>query len=175
MPPSSLPAPGVFYYAKRVNHGKAEVGMVDWVGWLVAAGVLIVLEMFTGTFYLLMIGLGLAVGGLAALASHGPAVQFLAAAVVGIVATLMLRRSRIGRGGRSDATRDPNVNLDIGQTVFIDAWTLEGGRHIARVKYRGADWDIELEHGEQAVPGSFVIRQIRGSRFIVANAASHRH
>lgn len=145
--------------------------MADWVNWLVAAGALIVLEMFTGTFYLLMIGLGLAVGGLAALASQGPAVQFVAAAIVGVVATLILRRSRIGRRGRSDATRDPNVNLDIGQTVFVDAWMLEGDRHAARVKYRGADWDVELEHGGQAVPGYFVIRQVRGNRFIVTNTA----
>lgn len=33
--------------------------MDDWMTWFVLAGVLVVLELFTGTFYLLMIAVGL--------------------------------------------------------------------------------------------------------------------
>ena len=36
--------------------------MADWINWLVAAGVLVVLELFTGTFYLLMMAIGLGFG-----------------------------------------------------------------------------------------------------------------
>ncbi len=139
--------------------------MADWSMWFVAAGATVILELFSGTFYLLMIAIGLAAGGALALLGAGPSLQTLAAAVVGLVATGLLRRSRYGRpGARGNAARDPNVNLDIGQTVNVPHWQ-DGA---ARVMYRGALWDVELEPGVPPAPGQFIIREIRGSRLIVA-------
>ena len=37
--------------------------MSDWIHWLIATGGVVVLELFTGTFYLLMVSLGFAAGG----------------------------------------------------------------------------------------------------------------
>ncbi|WP_343584172.1 NfeD family protein [Herbaspirillum sp.] len=142
--------------------------MTDWAIWFVLAGALIVAELFTGTFYLLMIALGLAAGGVAALAGAQVEWQLLAAAIVGIAAVMSLRRSRFGRLRKSDASRDPNVILDIGQTVEVAAWQQHGNQYLARVPYRGALWDVELQSGHHAAPGAFVIREIRGSRLIVA-------
>ncbi len=139
--------------------------MADWSMWLVAAGATVILELFSGTFYLLMIAIGLAAGGAVALLGAGQSLQTLVAAVVGIIATGLLRRSRYGRpAARSDAARDPNVNLDIGQTVTVPQW--QNGA--ARVMYRGALWDVELAPGVPPAPGQFTIREIRGSRLIVA-------
>lgn len=145
--------------------------MADWMAWFVLAGVLVILEMFTGTFYLLMIGLGLAAGGLASLAGMGGEVQLIVAGMVGAIATYGLRRSKWGRFSPRDAARDPNVNLDIGQSLQIDAWHDDG--RTARAMYRGALWDVELEHGATARPGSFVIREVRGSRLIVASSGKN--
>jgi len=140
--------------------------MTDLTSWLVAAGILVVAELFTGTFYLLMIAIGLCAGALAAwLGLSGP-LQTFAAASVGLVATAILHRSRFGRPARLDATRDRNVNLDIGQRVVVDAW--QGGR--ARVMYRGALWDVELGPGAQPEAGDFRIVEVQGSRLIVANS-----
>jgi len=85
---------------------------------------------------------------------------------VGLVATAVLHRSRFGRPSRQEATRDRNVNLDIGQRVLVDAWI--DGR--ARVMYRGALWDVEL--GPRALPeaGNFRIVEVLGNRLIVANS-----
>ncbi|MYM34843.1 NfeD family protein [Duganella sp. FT50W] len=139
--------------------------MNDWSYWLAAAGATVILELFVGTFYLLMIAIGLAAGGGAALLGFGPALQLLVAALVGVAATVALRRSRYGRAQqRVQAERDPNVNLDIGQTVHVPAWQ----DNAARVMYRGALWDVELAPGGTAVPGAYTIREIRGSRLIVA-------
>ncbi|MYM67019.1 NfeD family protein [Pseudoduganella sp. FT55W] len=139
--------------------------MADWSYWLAAAGVVVILELFSGTFYLLMIAIGLAAGSAAALLGLGEAVQLLVAAVVGVAATVALRRSRYGlTQQRVQAERDPNVNLDIGQTVHVPAWQ----DNAARVMYRGALWDVELAPGVSATPGQFVIREVRGSRLIVA-------
>lgn len=148
--------------------------MADWTLWFVLAGVTVALEMFTGTFYLLMIGIGLAAGGVAALTGVPGEGQFAIAAVIGIIATIALRQSRYGRFSRRDAARDPNVNLDIGQLLRIEAWSTAGDDiTTSRTMYRGAEWDVELERGAEARAGMFVIREIRGNRLIVANAPHH--
>ena len=68
--------------------------MADWTYWLIGAGILIVAELFIGTFYLLMIALGLVFGALAAWLGANGALQTLIAAAIGIAATLVLRRTR---------------------------------------------------------------------------------
>ena len=139
--------------------------MADWTTWLAAAGVLVIRELFTGTFYLLMIAVGLAAGGAVALAGAAPPLQAICAGIVGVLATGVLHRSRFGHAGRRDAARDRNVNLDIGQHVTVPAW--DNGH--ARVRYRGALWDVELGQGATARPGSFRIVEVQGSRLVVAN------
>jgi len=143
--------------------------MADWSFWLIAAGVAVTVELFIGTFYLLMIAIGLVFGALAAAIGLALPIQTMVAAIVGVAATIGLRRSRYGRmGTRVEAERDPNVNLDIGQTVTVPAW--QDG--VARVMYRGALWDVELDRTAAGVsvpaPGQYIIREVRGSRLIVA-------
>jgi membrane protein implicated in regulation of membrane protease activity len=140
--------------------------MADWIYWLVAAGILVVFELFTGTFYVLMIAIGLAFGALAAWLGLSGALQTIVAAVVGVLATGLLHRSRLGRPARGDAARDPDVNIDIGQRLQVEQW--HNGR--ARVKYRGALWDVELAPGAMAEAGNFRIVEVQGSRLIVAAA-----
>ena len=140
--------------------------MSDWTIWLIGAGILVIAELFTGTFYLLMIALGLSAGALAALAGLNGPLQTLVAAAVGVAATLVLRRSRFGKAGRGEAANDPNVNLDIGQRVSVPQWQ----DRRARVMYRGALWDVELRPGASDLPGDFRIVEVHGNRLIVADA-----
>lgn len=140
--------------------------MTDWMSWLVGAGILVVAELFTGTFYLLMIAIGLGAGALAALSGASGSTQTFVAAVVGLAATAILHRSRFGRPARSEASRDRNVNIDIGQRVMVSNW--QDGR--ARAMYRGALWDIELGPGALPEAGDFRIVEVLGSRLIVSNA-----
>jgi len=142
--------------------------MSDWMIWFAAACVLVIAEMATGTFYLLMIAIGAAAGGLAALAGVSGTTECLIAAVTAAIATTALRRSRFGRTAKVDAARDPAVNLDIGQTLSVDQWTTSGnGTSNARVMYRGALWDVELASGSEATAGQFVVQEVRGSCLIV--------
>jgi len=140
--------------------------MDDWVNWMVGAGILVVAELFTGTFYLLMMAIGLACGGIAALLGLSGPAQTLIAAATGLVATSILHRSRFGRPAKTQATRDQNVNLDIGGGVTAEAWNK--GR--ARLSYRGALWDVELGSGAIAEAGDFRIVEVQGNRLIVANS-----
>ncbi|MFN3788854.1 NfeD family protein [Massilia sp.] len=140
--------------------------MTDWMGWLVAAGVLVIAELFIGTFYLLMIAIGVSAGALAAWSGASGPVQTLAAAAVGLAATAILHRSRFGKPAKAQATRDRNVNLDIGQRVAVPQW--QDGR--ARVMYRGALWDVELGPGAHPEAGDYRIVEVLGNRLIVANS-----
>jgi membrane protein implicated in regulation of membrane protease activity len=115
-----------------------------------------------------MIAAGLAAGALAALMNSTIEAQLIIAALVGSIATLALRRSRIGGDHQIDARRDPNVNLDIGQSVQVDEWSsYTAGIYKARVMYRGAQWDVEYASQDAPPAGAYKIVEIRGSQFIV--------
>jgi membrane protein implicated in regulation of membrane protease activity len=139
----------------------------DWVWWFVLAFLLLVAELLTGTFYLLMIAIALAGAGLASLLGASLSVQLLVAAALGFGGAILLRRLRFGR--LENAQAEPLQNMDVGQTVRVDGWT--GGR-TARANYRGAQWDVELAPGEEPQPGEFVIQSIQANRLVVARRRS---
>ena len=142
--------------------------MDDWMIWFGMAGILVISEIFSGTFYLLMIALGALAGGAAALVGFVFSLQMAIAAIAGAIATYLLRKSSFAKQRKLPASRDPNVNLDIGQTVYVGQWR----GNSARVMYRGAMWDLELMPGAVAVAGTFIIREIRGSHLIVDNTVT---
>lgn len=137
--------------------------------WIIAVG-LGVLELITGTFYLLVLALACAAGGLAAWAGLGVPLQLLVTAVVAVAGWLLLRRRNPWRGSTA-ADADPNMLLDIGERLQVEAW---GADRQARVQYRGATWTVELDPAqpaEAARPGAFVIARVVGNRLIVRSAA----
>ncbi|PLZ02070.1 NfeD family protein [Burkholderia sp. WAC0059] len=132
--------------------------------WWVGAGALVVAELTTGTFYLLMIALGF-LAGLIAWAAGAPLDgQLVAAAAVALVAVIALRRSRFGRGRRKEAARNPDVNLDIGASLTVNGW--RDGH--ARTMYRGAEWDVELAPGESESAHLYEVTALRGNCLVVA-------
>ena len=137
--------------------------MGDWVWWFVLAFVLLVAELLTGTFYLLMIAIALAAAGAISLLGTPLTVQILVAVVVGFSGALFLRRTRFGR--LQNDLAEPLQNMDVGQTVNVHKWS---GARTARASYRGAQWDIELAAGEEAQPGEYVIQSIHANRLVVA-------
>lgn len=149
--------------------------MTDWMIWFAVACVLVILEMATGTFYLLMIAIGVAAGGIAALVGVDGTLQCVIAAFIAAIATYALRRSKLGRPEHIDAARDPGVNLDIGQALEVGEWrSLPNAVATARVMYRGALWDAELAAGGTAVPGLFMIQEVQGNRLILINTGVAR-
>jgi membrane protein implicated in regulation of membrane protease activity len=138
-----------------------QSGLFWWIG----AGVLIVLELMHGTFYLLMVALGFIAAALARLAGADLPLQLCIAAAVALAAMLLLRKSRFGRKtkARAEAARNPDVNLDIGSTLTVPAW--HDGH--ARTRYRGASWDVELAPGEPEDASLYEITALRGNCFVV--------
>src|SRR6187455_326685 len=96
--------------------------MAESTIWWLLTGTAVAVELLTGTFYLLMLAIGLAAGALAAHAGAGTTVQLVTAALVGggAVGAWHLKRGRQPRGPAASANRD--VNLDVGETLHVDAW-----------------------------------------------------
>lgn len=135
---------------------------VYWIWWL-AAVVLVIAEMNSGTFYLLAVAVGLAAAGLSAWLGMAWAGQ---AAIAALICTLSVAGIHRWKQTRLPARVQPNLAYDIGQTVQALQWSDE--RH-ARVSYRGAEWDAELAGSVPADPArqSWRIREIVGSRLII--------
>lgn len=135
--------------------------------WWIGAGILLALEMTTGTFYLVMLALGMAAAALAAHGGWGLSAQISVAAVVGLVAVAVWHRVRIQQRqaqGLSTARAERSVNLDIGEELQIEAWSPEGQ---ASVRYRGAQWTAVLRAGQAATPGRHRVVELSGNRLVV--------
>jgi membrane protein implicated in regulation of membrane protease activity len=143
---------------------------MDWSAstlWWVAGGALVAAELFSGTFYMLMLALGCAAGALAALAGMGSAAQIVTAAVVGAGTTAVwhYRRARSPRSAPVESNRD--ANLDIGESIHVPAWEGDG---LARVSYRGSSWNVQFRGPGTPAPGEHVVVAVQGNRLIVAPA-----
>ena len=133
--------------------------MEIYIYWFLLALVLLGLEMVTGTFYLLVLAIALAVGGLTALLTAGIAWQLLLSAATGIAGTIILRRWK-----SAQASEAPNASLDVGQPVKVLKWNDDG---TARVNYRGAEWDAELESADIPRDATLYIAAVRGSSLVL--------
>jgi membrane protein implicated in regulation of membrane protease activity len=135
--------------------------METYVYWILLALLLVGLEIVTGTFYLLVIGIALAVGGAAAALGLALVWQFMFSAVTGVAGTVMLRRWK-----SSQASKTPEVGLDIGLPVKVIKWNDDGS---ARVLYRGAEWDAELESPDTPHEGILYIKSVHGSGLVLTH------
>ena len=138
--------------------------MADSRIWRELTVLAVAFELATGTFYLLMFAVGLAAAAIAAHLGMGLTAQLVIAAVIGggaVIAWHLLRgKKMVGK----NAEFNSDVNMDIGQTVHVDAWQADG---TASVKYRGSFWTVQLQEGSASGAGSYAIEQVIGSRLIV--------
>lgn len=130
--------------------------------WWMATGALVIAELLTGTFYLLMLSLGAAAAALAAHTGLDMTAQVITAALVGGVGVVLwnLKSKHLPAG--ADAA-DTHIHLDIGATVDVDAWDAQG---LAHVKHRGAVWTA-TSHTNTHAPGQHKIVAIQGSRLVL--------
>jgi membrane protein implicated in regulation of membrane protease activity len=123
-----------------------------WLFWLIVGFVLVITELVTGTFYLLVLGVGAFAAAGIAWAGANMLVQ---AAVGGGVALAGAWFVHHWHEAHRKADAGQSNFLDRGQAVVLDGWSNESAG-IARVKYRGALWDARIvaEPAARPVPGS---------------------
>lgn len=138
--------------------------MAESTIWWVFAGVTIAIELLSGTFYLLMLSMGMVAAAIAAHLGATATVQLVVAALVGGGSVVVWRRYKLKSPSALAANANHDVNLDIGETVNVDAWSPDG---TSTVKYRGANWSVSLQPGATPSTGPHYIVKVVGSRLIV--------
>jgi membrane protein implicated in regulation of membrane protease activity len=132
--------------------------------WWLLAGVTVATELLTGTFYLLMLAVGLAAAAVAAHLGLPMTVQIITAAVMGGGAVVAWHQFKKKRPGDPSARADRSVHLDVGETVMIDSWNADG---TASVKYRGAQWIAIHRPGVTPSTGMHRVAELVGNRLLV--------
>ncbi|MBT2324261.1 NfeD family protein [Variovorax paradoxus] len=132
--------------------------------WWLIAGAAIVLELLSGTVYLLLLSAGFAAAAIAAHAGAGLTTQLVVAAVVGVGAMLIWHIIRRRRPAEPPTGANRDVNLDIGESVYVDAWNPDG---TATVRYRGAQWTVVPRAGSTPSIGEHRVAEVVGSRLVV--------
>ncbi|MBX9349484.1 hypothetical protein K5M36_20605 [Chromobacterium vaccinii] len=130
--------------------------------WFGCALVALIAEFVSGTFYLLMVALALACGGLAAWLGAPEPWQWLIASVSGAVGLLLIYRRRRNLMPPPPPQDDP----DWGQQVEIRALTTPGH---ARIHYRGAEWDAVLLDSGLSAGGTGYISGREGNQFKISS------
>ena len=138
--------------------------MADSTLWWLLAGAVIAVELLTGTFYLLMLSLGLAGAAIAAHLGATVPFQLVVAAVLGGGLVVAWRSYKKHQPPALPAGANRDVNLDIGETLHIEAWNEDG---TSTAKYRGAVWTVSLRAGAVSSPGPHRIVEVVGSRLVV--------
>lgn len=126
--------------------GYDDLIMLDpYVSWLLAGFALVIAELLTGTFYLLVLGAAAFAGGGVAWFGGSFWMQVLAFAFVAVAGMIAIHRYRKDHSGPGMPA------LDEGQPVTLESWINLPARH-ARVRYRDTLWDAFVEADEQALP-----------------------
>jgi membrane protein implicated in regulation of membrane protease activity len=132
--------------------------------WWLLAGAAVAVELMTGTFYLLMVAIGLAAAAIGAHAGASTAAQIVIAALVSGGSVLAWRSYKLKSPPTTPASANHDVNMDIGGTVQVDHWLADG---TGTVNYRGAKWQVSHTAGTPATVGAHRIVEVIGSRLVV--------
>ena len=134
--------------------------------WLLLGLALIAVEMLTGTFYLLILGIAAGIGALAAYLGLPFFSQALGAAIAAVAGGILVRRYH----DAANASSPKNNANDIGELVVLESWISETQRR-ARVRYRGTTWDAEILGKDQVAAGAqLYVVAVEGSRLKVSAA-----
>lgn len=139
-----------------------------WLLWLVAGFVLVIAELVTGTFYLLVIGIGAFVGAVVAWLGGNVLVQAVVGSVVALAGAWFVHHWHVSR--KHLETGGDNF-LDRGQSVVLESWTNEPAG-FARVRYRGSSWDARYSEPatRPAIGATLFIEAQEGNTLVVGSA-----
>jgi membrane protein implicated in regulation of membrane protease activity len=144
----------------REKHGEAASMAEFWIWWILAA-LLVGLELATGTFYLLALGVAFALGGVTAWLGASPTMQMI---VGGALAAIALATAHYWRKRVAPST--PMMQLDRGATVRVQKWNDDG---TARVEYRGSHWNAEVAAPDTVRSATMYIVATRGSTLVLSD------
>jgi len=129
--------------------------------WILTAITLVIVELLTGTFFLLVLGIAAAGGAALAYAGMTFWAQAACATVIAVLGVFFVQRQRAG------VKSSGSINaIDVGHRVTLESWVNES-EGIARVHYRGTLWEAKV-FGERGTGTTFYIRGLDGSTLHIA-------
>src|SRR5258706_16185333 len=114
--------------------------------WLIAGLILVIAELATGTFYLLVLGVAAFAGAGVAYAGGALVWQSLAAAAVAGAGVVW------GHQYRKRTVSSPMRGIDVGQPAGFESWGNKGARP-PPARYRDALGDAHVARGVSGEPG----------------------
>lgn len=132
------------------------------ISWFVAGGILLGIEMTTGTFYFLIVGFSMWAAALVAgFTDYGLDVQVILAAALTITGCAALEFFK----RRFSSSQEADKPLDYGQVIQVTDWDGMPGK---KVSYRGTTWDAKLaEPGLVSANGYYSIEDLDGNTLIL--------
>lgn len=136
-------------------------------GWWIAAVVLVIAELMTGSLYLLALAAGAAAAGALALVGLDFGPQLLCAAAVAVALCFVVHKVR-GKRTSLPSQENPDVLMDVGASIHVAQWKAD---QTARVQHRGTDWDARCKDSV-ASAGWFKIVAIENNQLVLVRDAS---
>lgn len=137
--------------------------MIDYpFAWLIAGFLLIFVELMTGTFYLLVLGIACLAGAGVGYMGSTFAWQALISSVVALAGVVLVKRYK--------KKMEPKrmQGLDFGQPTIFDSWVNKDAGQ-ARVKYRDTLWDAQLLGEIAGEPGEILyVNSVNGNSIKVS-------
>lgn len=121
--------------------------MEPYLAWAVLGLMLVIAELVSGTFYLVMFGIAAFGASAAAYLGQDFPVQAIVAAIVAGAGCYWVFTYRARNAAKQMAP------IDAGQPASFESWIDQGAR-LARVRYRGASWDARVEGDQAPEPGA---------------------
>ena len=119
------------------------------LAWAILGLVLVIAELLSGTFYLLMFGAAAFGAAAAAYLGQGFSAQAMVASVIAAFGCYGVHVYR----ARNSAEQMPPI--DAGMPASFESW-IDAAARLARVRYRGASWEARVEGAEALEPGATV-------------------
>lgn len=137
--------------------------MDNYLLWFLLGFGLLIVELLTGTFFLLMFGIAAFAAGAIAFFGGSFPVQIITAAVAAGIGSYFVHLYRVRNA------QEQMPSMDAGQAVRFEAWVDEGAR-VARVQYRGAPWEARVDGDAQVQPNAMLyILNVNGNTLTVTH------
>lgn len=130
--------------------------------WFVAAGAVLLVELHSGTVYLLAIAFAAGSAGVMALFGAEPTAQLAVAALAGTAGCYVAHGVR----KRQATLNRPAITGEVGQSVVV----VKPGA-TPRVSWRGSEWDAVLADGSSAaIEDRLRIQRQEGNRLVLTRS-----
>ena len=136
--------------------------------WYIAAFCLVIVEMLTGTYFLLILAAGLTSAGTVSMLGGQLIDQVgttLLVSVIGLVVLYVCHKTQ--SKASVSPVENPEVFINIGMTITVPCWNQD---RTARITYRGTPWNARLERDVSSKffqPGIFRISSIQDATLIL--------